>query len=195
MYDSFKGEVIRRGPTEVILEVQGISYRFAVPLSTSRAIPREGKARLLAHLVVREDKLDLVGFATESERMLFRHLLSVSGIGPAVALSVLSRAPVSEFVHAVRAEDRVYLNNIKGVGKKTVDRILVELGEPLSRWDLDSDPIRPQETPPILTEAVKALGTLGLPQTTARKAVEKALKKLGENAELEDVVRTALTAV
>lgn len=195
MYESFTGDVIRSGPTEVILEVQGIAYRFAVPLSTSRALPREGKTRLLAHLVVREDKLDLVGFSTEPERTLFRHLLSVSGIGPAVALSVLSRAPVSEFVQAVREENRAYLNGIKGVGKKTVDRILVELGEPLSRWDLGSDPVRPRKATPILAEAVQALGTLGLPQTTARKAVEKALKTLGENAELEDVVRAALTAV
>jgi Holliday junction DNA helicase RuvA len=147
--------------------------------------------------VVRDDKLELVGFATEPERTLFRHLVSVSGIGPAVALQVLSRATVTQFVAAVCQEDRAYLSAIKGVGKKTVDRILVELAEPLRKWGL-LDETAPDEAPavsPLRDEAVRALGTLGLNPSAARRAVEKAEKRLGPGAPLEEMVKAALTEV
>jgi len=197
MYEAFTGKVIRRGPTDVVLEVQGIAYRFTVPLSTSRELPSTGPARLLSHLVVRDDRLELVGFATESERTLFRHLISVSGIGPAIALQVLSRAPVTQFVAAVCQEDRAYLGAIKGVGKKTVDRILVELAEPLRKSGL-LDATAADETPvasPLRDEAVRALGTLGLTPSAAKRAVEKAEQRLGPEALLEELVKAALTEV
>jgi len=197
MYEAFTGEVVRRGPTEVVLEVQGIAYRFTVPLSTSRELPTSGPARLLAHLVVRDDRLELVGFATESERTLFRHLISVGGIGPAIALQVLSRATVPQFVAAVCQENRAYLSAIKGVGKKTVDRILVELAEPLRKWNLPAAAATDEATvaSPLRDEAVRALGTLGLTPLAARKAVERAERRLGPEAPLEDLVKAALTEV
>jgi Holliday junction DNA helicase RuvA len=198
MYEAFSGELVRRGPTEVILDVQGIAYRFSVPLSTSTALPASGRIRLLAHLVVRDDRLDLVGFATEPERILFRHLITVSGIGPAVALQVLSRSSVENFVRAVREEDRTYLNTIRGVGKKTVDRILVELAEPLRKWaaaPTGEPPDRPTAPSPREQEAVAALGTLGVPSAAARKAVEKAAHRLEPDASLEELAKAALTAL
>lgn len=199
MYEAFQGEIVSRRPTEVILEVSGISYRFCVPLSTSNALPLQGSARLLSHLVVRDDKLELIGFLSEPERTLFRHLIGVSGIGPAVALQVLSRASVLEFVAAVRDEDRAFLNAIKGVGKKTVDRILLELRDPLAAWDLAGSTPTAKPTPatesPVRDEAVRALGTLGVSPAAARKAVEQAEKQLGPTTSIESLVRAALARV
>ncbi len=197
MYESFHGRVVRHRPTELVLEIAGIGYRFAVPLSTSERTPRSGDATLLAHLVVREDKLDLVGFATEPERRLFRLLIAVSGIGPAVALGVLSRAPVDEFLAAIRDENRAYLNAIKGVGKKTAERMLVELAEPVQKWEFEpsTDVVGPGPTPPAFDEAIAALGTLGLAPAMAKKAVERAFKDVGEDAPLEAIVRSALSGV
>ena len=197
MYEAFTGEIVRRDPTEVVVDVNGVAYRFTVPLSTSQRLPAEGPVRLLAHLVVRDDRHELVGFVTDLERVLFRHLISVNGIGPAVALQVLSRASIPDFVHAVRNEDRAYLNSIKGVGRKTVDRILVELAEPMRKWDLTPTATR-QEDPasmesPLRQEAVKALGTLGLSAAAARRAVERAERKLEPGVTLEELVKTALT--
>ncbi|MBN2489776.1 MAG: Holliday junction branch migration protein RuvA [Planctomycetes bacterium] len=197
MYEAFTGELVRRGPTEVILDVQGVAYRFAVPLSTSERLPSSGRVRLLAHLVVRDDRLDLVGFASEPERALFRHLIAVSGIGPASALHVLSRSTVGEFVRAVREEDRSYLHGIRGIGKKTADRILLELAEPLRKWDVEvgGETGRPQPASPRQQEAVAALATLGVATAAARKAVDRATRDVGSDARLEDLVRAALAAL
>lgn len=198
MYESFRGHVVRHRPTELVLEIGGIAYRFAVPLSTSDRTPHSGETTLLAHLVVREDKLDLVGFATDAERRLFRMLIAVSGIGPAVALGVLSRAPVDEFLAAIRDENRAYLNAIKGVGKKTAERMLVELAEPVQKWGFEpssADATSTGPTPPAFDEAVAALGTLGLAPAMAKKAVERAFKDVGDDAPLEAIVRSALSGV
>lgn len=194
MYEALSGEIVRRAPTEVVLAVGGVEYLLQVPLSTSRRLPEDGPARLLTHLLVREDQMRLVGFATEEERRLFRALLGVSGVGPQVALGILSAASAGAVVRAVQTGDRAFLQSLKGVGRKTAERLLVELREAFQGWETQGAP-PPDTAGPLAEEAVRALGHLGLPAATARKAVAAVLARRDGDLTLEELVRAALASV
>src|SRR4051794_41539841 len=122
------GEVAVRRGDHVVISCQGVGYRLAVSAETLRHVPRVGeRATLLTHLVVREDALSLYGFATEEERDLFLLLLGVQGVGPKMALAVLSGGPPRELLAAVAAGDQARLQAVPGIGKRTAERIVVEL--------------------------------------------------------------------
>jgi len=134
MIASVSGEVLVRRPDHVVLDTGGVGYRLAVSAETLKSVPARGKrASLHAHLVAREDSLSLYGFASEEERDLFLHLISVGGVGPKVAMAVLSGGSVRELLRAIAAGDAKRFQAVPGVGKRTAERIIVELREKVAR--------------------------------------------------------------
>jgi Holliday junction DNA helicase RuvA len=130
MIASVRGEVMVRRPDHVVLEASGVGYRLAVSAETLKAVPSRGKQTTLhSHLVARDDSLSLYGFASEEERDLFLHLTSVSGIGPKVAIAILSGGPPRELLRAIAAGDAKRFQSAPGVGKRTAERLIVELRE------------------------------------------------------------------
>jgi holliday junction DNA helicase RuvA len=130
---SVRGEVLVRRPDHVVVEAGGVGYRLAVSAETLKAVPSRGKQAILhAHLVARDDSLSLYGFASEEERDLFLHLTSVSGIGPKVAVAILSGGPPRELLRAIAAGDAKRFQSAPGVGKRTAERLIVELREKIA---------------------------------------------------------------
>jgi Holliday junction DNA helicase RuvA len=130
MIASVRGEVLVRRPDHVVVESGGVGYRLAVSAETLKAVPARGKqATLHAHLVARDDSLSLYGFASEEERDLFLHLISVSGIGPKVAIAILSGGTPRELLRAIAAGDGKRFQAVPGIGKRTAERVIVELRE------------------------------------------------------------------
>ena len=130
MIASVRGEVLVRRPDHVVIDSNGVGYRLAVSAETLKAVPAHGKqATLHAHLVVRDDSLNLYGFASEEERDLFLHLISVSGVGPKVAVAILSGGPPRELLRAIATADAKRFQAVPGVGKRTAERVIVELRE------------------------------------------------------------------
>jgi len=133
MIASVRGQVLVRRPDHVVIESAGVGYRLAVSVETLKSVPARGKqATLHAHLVAREDSLSLYGFASEEERDLFLHLTSVSGIGPKVAIAILSGGSPRELMRAIAAGDAKRFQAAPGVGKRTAERLIVELREKVS---------------------------------------------------------------
>src|SRR5436853_2233587 len=130
MIASVAGEVLVRRPDHVVVDTGGVGYRLAVSSETLKSVPARGKRVVLhSHLVPRDDALNLYGFASEEERDLFLHLISVGGVGPKVALSALSGGPVRELLRAIAAGDAKRFQAVPGIGKRTAERIIVELKE------------------------------------------------------------------
>ncbi|MBW3661433.1 MAG: Holliday junction branch migration protein RuvA, partial [Gemmatimonadetes bacterium] len=176
MIGSLRGRLADKGIDEVLLEVGGVGYRLAIPLSTYEALPREGEeVALLTHLHVREDELALYGFATERERALFETLVGVSGIGPRLALQVLSRLSPERFVVAIRGQDLVTLRGIPGVGKKTAERMVLELKDRLEEYAEEIEAAPPATLNTEGEDAVKALVALGIRRLAAERVVAETL--------------------
>jgi Holliday junction DNA helicase RuvA len=130
---SVRGEVLVRRPDHVVIESAGVGYRLSVSAETLKAVPARGKqAALHAHLVARDDSLALYGFASEEERDLFLHLTSVSGIGPKVAIAILSAGAPRELLRAIATGDSKRFQAVSGVGKRTAERLIVELREKIA---------------------------------------------------------------
>ena len=183
-------------PTQVVIEVHGVGYEVFIPLSSYDRLPPPGQAiRLLTHLQVREDAHILFGFASPEERDLFRLLVTrVSGVGPKLALAVLSGMDVMRFKAAVVDSDIASIAKISGLGKKTAERIVLELKDKLgvaAAWEAASADKAPSAEARAANDAVLALIALGYKQVDAAKAVrEVALKN--KEAGTEDLVRLAL---
>lgn len=140
MLDFIQGELIKKEPDYVVLLVGGIGYRLMVSAITLAAMPTiKNSVTLYTHLHVREDELTLYGFATEEEKELFAILLSVSGIGPKLAMAVLSKMNVMEFKRAIILGDTAMLTTIPGVGKKTAERMILELKDKVGKLDTEAD--------------------------------------------------------
>ncbi len=183
-------------PTHVVVEREGLGLEILIPLSTFTALPEVGESVLLhTHLHVREDALTLIGFATPAEKELFQLLLTVSGIGVRSALAILSGCRVDELFTWIARGDEVALTRIPGLGKKTAQRMILDLKEKaaqqLQKGGLTAAPT-PAVAPQLSEQAVQALTALGFSKLEAQKALEKAAARLGEGAELEDLLRSAL---
>jgi holliday junction DNA helicase RuvA len=195
MISRLKGTIVSRTPSEVTIDVNGVGYQVSVPLPTSEALEGvRGEAVLLTHLHVREDALQLYGFATEAERETFRLLLSVNGIGPKVALGILSGIRVAELRSAIAHGNATLLSSAPGVGKKTAERLIMELRGKIA----DAEPA-PHLVPSssgqlkVRSEAIVALMSLGHNRGTAEKAVRSAVAEApGSEFSLEELVRKAL---
>lgn len=196
MISRLRGTIIHKTPTEVTLDVHGVGYLISIPLSTSYAIESShGDVSLLTYLHVREDTLQLFGFATEAERAMFRLLISVSGIGPKLAQGVLSGIRVGELQDAILSGNTALLGSIPGVGKKTAERIVVELrGKIQSSGPGTALPPASSKQLKVRSEAVVALMSLGHNRSSAENAVKTAIAESpGVQFTVEDLVRKALS--
>jgi len=197
MITFLQGKLVEALPTQVAVDVNGVGYEVMVPLSSYEKLPAPGSAvRLLTHLVVREDAHVLYGFVTTAERDLFRLLIhTVSGIGPKTALNVLSGMSPTAFRGAVANGDVKALSRISGVGRKTAERIVVELKDKFgvaATWEANAarHALAPEEQK--MSDAVLALLALEFKPAQAQEAVRAAHALLGSTATVEDLVRTAL---
>jgi holliday junction DNA helicase RuvA len=198
VYDYIEGLLSERRPAQIVIDVGGVGFDLAVPLGVE-FVPKAGRVRAWTHLVVREDAHLLFGFPERSLRELFRLLLEVRGVGPSVALAVLSSLPGDELLRAIAAQDQKPFLRVKGVGKKTAEQILLDLREKAPRMLAESGageaPGGPRTRPPAversLEDAVRALVSIGYSDKEARKSVERAATKVPLD-DLERLVRTAL---
>ena len=194
MYESIRGTLLRREPAAAVVEAAGLAYRVHVPLSTSETLPPPGsEVTLCLHLAVREDEWRLYGFARDEERSVFQSLLRVNGVGPVMALSLLSGFRPSEFRAAVGGGDIKALTRVKGVGKKTAERIVVELRDALGEAPVGGLPGDAPEGG-VEADAVRALESLGLDGTDARKRVAKIVADAGPDLDASELIRRALRA-
>lgn len=191
MFDRISGDIVHRSPTRVVLKTGGVGYEIEIPVSTYEKLPPRGEVEVATHFYVREDQMRLFGFATAEERTLFRLLLSVSGVGPSLALTILSGSTVSGFVKAIRNEDVEFLSSLKGIGKKRAQRIALELKDSVSDFTAPG----PDGAVDVVSDAVEALVSLGYKKKQAETAVRNASSRLSEGAGVEDVIRTALSGV
>ena len=199
MIGQLKGIIGSKQPPHLLLDVNGVGYEIEAPMSTFYVLPESGQTtQLLIHTHVREDALQLYGFATAAERDLFRSLIKVSGVGAKLALTILSGIEVSVFVQCVQAEDSTALTRLPGVGKKTAERLVVEMKDRLSQQPTGvsgAAAFRPgmQPNDPV-AEAVSALIALGYKPPEASRMV-RAIADADNAGNTEDLIRQALKAV
>lgn len=197
MITFLRGKVVESLPTQVVLDVGGVGYEVLIPLSSFDKLPPPGEeATLLTHLSIREDAHVLYGFMTRAERDLFRLLIgAVSGIGPKIALNVLSGMNVVALRGAVANGDVKALSRISGIGKKTAERIVVELKDKIGAagtWEASSAARELSAGDRKINDAVLALIALGFKQPEAHDTVCGALAMLGDRATVEELVRASL---
>jgi Holliday junction DNA helicase RuvA len=187
MIGRLSGTLLEKNPPQLLLDVQGIAYEVDVPMSTFYNLPGTGeRVTLFTHLVVREDAHLLFGFGSDNERRAFRQLLKISGIGARTALSVLSGLSVAELAQAVTLQETGRLTKIPGIGKKTAERLLLELKDKLGA-DLTTA-VGVHRVPPAASDILHALLALGYSDKEATAAV----KKLPEGLAVGDGIRQAL---
>jgi Holliday junction DNA helicase RuvA len=192
MIAQLRGEVVSRADGRLVIDCGGVGYELNVPDRTLAAMPAPGKqATVLSHLIVREDAMQLYGFGSESERGLFAQLISVAGIGPRMALAALSQSPPSELRRAIAAGDAKRFQAVQGIGRKTAERIIVELREKVSdelAADLEGEP--PAQTDARLL-AREGLVTLGYELTEAEAMLDAVGAEI-EITEPEELIAAAL---
>jgi Holliday junction DNA helicase RuvA len=171
---SLNGLIISKKPSEVLLEVNGIGYEVYIPLSTSFKLPSvDQTVQLLTHLIVREDQHTLYGFITEDERKLFRALIKISGVGAKLALTILSGINVEGFIRSVQMQDVDTLVHLPGIGKKTAERLLVEMKDKVGQMgDIALNDTIESKDLRIIQEAHNALTSLGYKSVEARKILD-----------------------
>ena len=191
-----EGKLVEKNPTLLILEVNGVGYAVNIPVSTYGSLVETGQVvKILTYQHVREDELKLYGFSTKPEKELFELLIAVNGVGPRMALSILSCISVQEFQRSVLQEDLDVLTAISGVGKKKAQRLIVELKEKLGKVDLgERKDLRKEEAilTPAVDEATMALISLGYAKVDARKVLEKVTAEANEVLAVEDLIKRAL---
>ncbi|MDB6036796.1 MAG: ruva: holliday junction dna helicase ruva [Verrucomicrobiales bacterium] len=197
MITHLHGKLIDVLPTQVIIDVHGVGYDVLIPLSSYDKLPGPGSdVKILTHLAIREDAHILYGFMTAQERDLFRMLINtVSGICPMIALNVLSGMNVIAFRGAVANGDVKSLSQISGVGKKTAERIVVELRDKIGKagaWEASSAQRALTAEDQKINDAVLGLMALGFKQVEAHDTVRSTLEKMGAQTSLEDLVRACL---
>jgi holliday junction DNA helicase RuvA len=199
MIAHLRGTLLEKHPNQVIVEASGVGYDVLIPISTYSALPEAGsEVRLRIYTHVREDALALFGFLTSEEKTIFEKLISVSGIGPSLAVKVLSGMSTADLIPAIRNGSVEHLVRIPGVGRKTAERIVLELKDKLE--GLDATPVpglaaRPAATlSPLEQDVLSALLNLGCNRSAAEAAVRKA-KSAGAPTEFEPLFRRSLELV
>ena len=188
-----RGVLAEKEPTRAVIEAAGVGYELFIPLSTYDRLPKTGaEAKLLAYHSVREDDEVLYGFATAAEKDMFAKLTAVSGVGPKIAIAILSGSGISELSLAIASGNVKRISAIKGVGKKTAEKICIELRDKVNAFatpDADAAAKRP-----FLTDAILALGALGFSEEAANKMVTKVLAADPSVSDTETLIRLALSA-
>ena len=193
-----RGVLTEKDPTRVVVEAAGVGYEVLIPLSTFDRLPKAGgEVKLLTFHCVREDDEILFGFATPAEKELFVKLTAVSGVGPKIALSILSGGSVGELALAIASGNAKRISSIKGVGKKTAEKICLELQDKANAIEALSAAQRAgagkETAAPVLRDAILALSALGFSEETANKMVGDVVAKHPEAKDTETLVRLALS--
>jgi Holliday junction DNA helicase RuvA len=191
MYEFIRGRLTEKTPTYAVIETGGIGYLFNISLHTYAQLKENEICSLFVHMVVREDAMLFFGFAGADERELFRHLISVSGIGPNTARMILSSLQPAEIIQAIVQGNTPLLQSIKGIGSKTAQRLIVDLKDKLSK-DLISNEKLPGEYNTRKEEALSGLIILGFSKMVAEKALTKVIEKEGSALPVEQLIRYAL---
>ncbi len=189
-----RGRILEKQPNRIIVDVQGVGYELHVPLSTYYDVGDEGSdVAVRVHTHVREDALQLYGFLTDLERQLFERLIGISGIGPRLAIAVLSGVDSRDLVTAVQRGDVARLTAIPGIGKKTAERIVLELRDRLSQLSMPVAEAVPAASGPdrLRSDLISALQNLGYHRPQAEKAVESTLSSASD-ATFEDALKHVL---
>ena len=199
MIGRLSGIVAASRPDEVIVDVSGVGYRVQIPLSTFyKLVDRSGVVSLQIHTHVRQEAIQLYGFWTDEERTAFQRLIAVAGIGPKIALAVLSGIGVADLERAVLDGDRGVLERIPGIGRKTAERVILELRSRLTTRRGRSAAPASTAGPTVAssdTDAVSALVRLGYSDNAALDAIVAARREMGPDAPIESLLRTALRAL
>ena len=205
MIGRLRGELLEKHPPQLLVEVNGVGYELEASMNTFYRLPeRGGQVLLYTHFVVREDAQLLYGFADRGERSLFRALIKVNGVGPKLALTILSGIDTESFVRAVHQGDTASLVRLPGIGKKTAERLIVEMKDRLKELQV-SGPAEFQlsspgdamvaAVPDVASEAESALVALGYKPAEATRAIGQAAKLAGAQASCETLIRQALKSM
>lgn len=196
MIGRLQGIILEKQPPLLLIDVNGIGYEVNAPMSTFYNLPDTNQpVTLITHLVVREDAQILYGFSQERERSLFRSLIKVNGVGPKLALTILSGIEPDVFVRCVRDNNAASLTGIPGIGKKTAERLIIETRDALAKWDVamnagsDGASMQLIGAEQTLQDAVSALTSLGYKPAEAKKAVSAVH---ADDLSSEDLIRLAL---
>lgn len=193
MINSLKGILTEISPTNITVNVNGIGYELLIPLSSFDKLPKVGsECKILTYLHVREDILQLFGFTTHEEKDLFKLLITVSGIGPKTALTILSGMSIENLKNAIASANTDLLSEIPGIGKKTTQRIIIELKERVGGTNIKLPKPILKEEELMLNDAISALINLGYKQMPSQAAVEKALAEEQGKIKLEELLKKAL---
>jgi len=193
MIAQLQGQLLHKSPTRVLLDVNGVGYEILVPLSTFEKLGEVGdRVSVLTHLHVREDALQLFGFATQDEKQLFQLLIAVSGIGPKVAQGILSGCSVDTFCQYIQQNQIAALTAIPGIGRKTAERLVIELRDRLAPFAPSSERQAAEPAPSDSSrQALMALVSLGYSRAAAEKAVHRVAAENGELA-VEELIKRSL---
>jgi Holliday junction DNA helicase RuvA len=195
MIGLLRGRLLEKRPNQVILDVGGVGYLVAVPLSTFAALgDLHAEVMLLIHTHVREDALALYGFLSAREKHFFELLLGASGVGPSLALKILSGMNVEELVPAIRTGDLARLTKIPGVGRKTAERMVVELKDKLEAVAIETEKPAPSSPAGVEADVKSALLNLGYDERTAEAALAEAKREAG-TVNFEKLLRVTLAAL
>ncbi|MBW3544641.1 MAG: Holliday junction branch migration protein RuvA [Bacteroidetes bacterium] len=188
------GKLAHKDPTYVLLEVSGIGYEVKISLHTYAAIKDKEQLKLLTYLHIKEDAHTLYGFYEGTEKRLFTHLISVSGIGPGSALMMLSSLSPAELEHAIIHEDARTLSGVKGIGAKTAQRVILELRDKVLKGEVvnPAASLKPASHNTVRQEALSALVTLGINKLAAEKTLDTLVKQHGNALSLEELIKLAL---
>ena len=194
MIDYVSGQLASKKPTEAVIDVNGLGYKLLIPTSTYEKLPKAGQdVRLKCHHHVREDAILLYGFATDEERSVFNLLLGVSGIGPKLALAALSALSPNEIGNRIVEGDAAMLTRIPGVGRKTAERLIVELRDRIENLGLPDSKISESDNgSSARSDAIAALEALGLSRAGADKSLREVMKKHPEAGSAEELIKLAL---
>lgn len=207
MIGHLRGRILEKQPPWMLLDVNGVGYEIEASMNTFYRLPEVGaEVSLHTHFVVREDAQLLYGFADQQEKLLFRSLIKVNGVGPKLALSILSGISAADFIRTVHNEDTTALVRVPGVGKKTAERLIVEMKDRLSQLQLptltelelssgNQTAVAMPATVDFRAEAESALIALGYKPQQATKAIEQAVQALGEEANTEALIRHSLRSM
>ncbi|MCD4773029.1 MAG: Holliday junction branch migration protein RuvA [Bacteroidales bacterium] len=191
MYSYIKGKLIEKNPTYVVIESAGIGYYINISLHTFSKISDDEQCKLFIHFVVREDAQILYGFADKEERKLFRHLISVSGVGSNTARLILSSLKTEEIFDAIINNKPSVLQSVKGIGGKTAQRIIIDLKDKLDKEGISVENLNiPHNTQK--DEALSGLVSLGFNKKVAEKAIDKILKSGDSALSVEQLIKNAL---
>lgn len=191
MITYLEGNLVEKTPTYAVIDCHGVGYFMHISLNTFTKLPDNGHCKLHTHQVIREDAQLLYGFADQEERSVFRHLITVQGVGPNTARMILSSLSVREVYQAISMGQAEMLHGVKGIGAKTAQKIVLELKDKLSKEDFQVE-IFPGLHNSVNKEALSALVMLGFAKNQAEKAVQSVLKSQGQPNSVEDLIKACL---